>query len=278
MNKIYNEDKYLKEGNLDQFYVQRVSFEAYNKIFEKFGDELNYEYFDFIDRTSEFIKGFDINDDPILTALLIKTLLYNGAFSITNKFNFSMNPKYEPHKSGISVISGKGCCRNISDFFEDLESKLGQFVMQYNCNMNLSGEKFKRAINRPVNHVINIISDENGNKIGFDVTNKYFLKFADAYNMKSFRRMDGPDLIYKPYCDYIEGLVDSIDDIARNLILFEEESKKDLPITTGYLVDKSIDAEDIYNQNLSFVEDFKYETKKQKERILSLQRELYKKY
>lgn len=278
MDKKYSEDEYLKGGDLDQFYTQRIKFEACEKIYKKFGDELDCEYFDFIDKASEFVKKFGVNDDPILTAILIEKLLYRGAFSVTNGFKYSTTPKYESNKCGISVISGKGCCRNISDFFEDLDSSLGHFVMQYNCNSNFEEEKLKKAITRPVNHVINIIADEEGNKIGFDITNLYFLKFSDAYNMKSFKVIDGPDLIYKPYYEYETGIVDSIDDISKRLVMFEEESKKDNPITIGYLIDKGVDADEICDQNESYIDGFKAETKNQKQKILTLQKELYKKY
>ena len=98
----YNFNKYI-----DYIYKKQC------KVVEEF-------YKSYINFVAYFINSLIYNPSSEEIMYIYCYLLYNGYLSKDNDFKF-LFPEYEiPFKYGLSVISGKGVCRNVGTLFEEI--------------------------------------------------------------------------------------------------------------------------------------------------------------
>ena len=104
--------------------------------------ENTYHYI--LDKIATLIK--DIKPNPSLADILYIYcyLLYNGYFSINNKFNFTIPKKELAIRKGFNIFCGNGVCRNVSSLLSDVLSYLD--VYNFGTTMYQTAENSEAGV------------------------------------------------------------------------------------------------------------------------------------
>ena len=261
MVRFYNEGVYLsgKKEAIDEIEKQKTKFiisSTFNSVY--FKDEIQ-EYIKFLELVKKFLSTFNA-DNQIQYSLLISYLLRSGIFSIGKNFKYTSNLKNELEGHlGLTILSGKGCCRNVSSFYEDL---MGDKADSFYCRLERS--KLNLGQFKEARHVVNII-DFNGNLYAYDPINIGLFYFINKEQLKLLSDSNIMYLRFKPYFGVITNKYE-FGDIEDKYKLYEEASKK-LHITTfDYELLRS-DTLNRLNQRKMDLLDFKDDTMVLKETI-----------
>ena len=112
--KLY--DGKRQEWFLNDAEIIQKEIDEYKKM-----SKVHYNYSLICERTATLIKSIagDMQDDGVY--MTIFTYLYrNGYFSCNKYFEFGYDSEEINCNMGLSVITGKGVCRNIASFFKDV--------------------------------------------------------------------------------------------------------------------------------------------------------------
>lgn len=222
----FNEKDYLFYGNKEDIdkldeYKSEMKETRRKELIEY--DELIYKYNVFIRTIASFLKNLDL-DTSLEYSLAIRYMIINGIVSYNNTF---INDKFEFEKElcldcGINIVSGEGCCRNVTDFHKDIMAELEFFCKKFYCYQSALRLR-KGAFKMKANHVANLIIYD-GYIYVMDLYNNTLCKFISNHEAKSISFEKKLYLAYKPYYEYI--LDDSkISDIKTSMELFESLSK-----------------------------------------------------
>lgn len=161
--------------------------------------EIKHYYNDVISNTSNLVKDFKFDNDPIKTFSLFVYLYRSGYLSHQKNFLYSFDMKDISLLSGVDVIRGTGVCRSISSMFTDVCNSVGlaakNLAVRTTRNCLANGESlsiadlkvesqdkiFAKIVEKitsilPLaNHLVTVI--DCGNKTGvYDPTNDIFMQ------------------------------------------------------------------------------------------------------
>ena len=224
---FYSEKDYLSSDNendieqLDE-YRYGIKETAKKELLDNY--DLIEKYYEYINMISSFLNGLHL-ESSLEYALAIRHMIFNGILSYNNKFNSKIY-KFDKElysKSGINIINGEGCCRNVADLYYDIMNSLDMYCKKYYCFQSCI--KFKPLVNKSqANHLANIIM-YNDNLYVMDLYNNNLCKFISSNIAKVISFGTKEFLIYKPYCEYIFEDKE-LKDIKENILLFESASNK----------------------------------------------------
>lgn len=125
----------------ERFYKAAIKYQEEIEEYQNISPAYQH-YLQICGRIADLIKGLsgDMQDDRVYMAIF-SYLYRNGYLSCNNHFEFGINPKEIACNMGLSVITGKGVCRNIASFFKDIlmaikGSTNGIMVVGTNINEN----------------------------------------------------------------------------------------------------------------------------------------------
>lgn len=209
-------------------------------------------YNDFIDKCARMIKELKVNDNSLLNLIIIKELIEKGIFSVNlNRFDYQITNKELINHLGINIIGNEGYCRNIASFAYDIFNKLDIY--------NIIGYVAYKS--KSANHMINII-DINGNKFGYDLLSGNLFNFTSSTYLSALYE----DIILELKLSFYlnDGL--SYDKLLAMLDSF----KNSIGASIDNFEELNIYSKDIIYNNKDLINDFWYDTKPQKDKILKL--------
>ena len=153
MQSLYNEDRYLNNDieSLEYFEERRKKYQL--------------DLITSLEKNREVIKLYDTYLDCIVEELLkyniTNPLSYSLALGYIIKNGILSDDFFEPKetddeiigKLGISIVLGKGCCRNVCDMHQDIFKRLNIDTIPFYCNY----EKFIFTNNLNKNNLLIIL-------------------------------------------------------------------------------------------------------------------------
>lgn len=260
----------LKEEQKYPIYLHKIkTFEEKRRLYKN--SDLRKRYLEVLECEKELIESLNQRKTLEMYLGLFCQLVTSGALSLNNKFQKKANYIELTLEPGISIISGAGCCRNLSAHFNTIMNLIVQnksFVLagtnyinkQYYLNANNEDKKSSSNIRNLLlpNHMESF--DINTNTL-FDPLN-FRIQTFDITSQKE---------------EYFIGLVDlGIDAMINNDIKEEECSRRLLELlnyssslTTAkrtfypsdYLLVLKEQCENICQENTGAIENFKTKVK-----------------
>ena len=170
-------------------------------------NELVSMYDEYVGKIVELFDFIKKNDSDLFYTLVFNILLEVGFFSADRRLEY--NDEEYPEllfRPGMNIVYGKGQCRNVAFFYED--------IFAYFCNYPLKACCFDKNFaddektNTYGNHVINLTNYE-GITYGFDLTNHCAFRIKDPNTFSGV----GFDYLleYKPNGDLLLDLTTGLD-------------------------------------------------------------------
>ena len=160
-------------------------------------------YNEFIEMIAKFITEFKLENNSILLSILIRKLLYNGYFSKDNMFKENdKGPFYDIELyQGMDIVNGKGCCRHLAGFHNDLFKKLNIDSSIIYCYVGNFDTSLNEASLNNANHAANLIMFD-GIYYTYDYIRDCLLRFANDFLIEEITRDKKPyKFYYKPLTD-----------------------------------------------------------------------------
>ena len=85
--------------------------------------ELFKDYYRFVKKCSKVVKEVSIKNNPLSYGFAMPALLTDGCFSDSAIFRYDAKDD-DLCKSGLSVLTGSGCCRRVADFLSNIYYEL----------------------------------------------------------------------------------------------------------------------------------------------------------
>lgn len=224
--KCFNLDNFISEKNqrLVKYLYNEQS--KYNAIFDKEVSK-NKEVFELydllIDRINKLLDSFNL-DNPLECSFALNYLIALGLVStgsvVKTDDNFLLKNNEFICNHGITIVRGFGCCRNFSDFFNDVLKRRMAIHNFYCYSNNIFNQKF--TLRKDANHIINLI-EFNGSSIGFDAIRNHIYRFINDRQARIVNDLFEDFLTYKPYLEIIRDNC-SIADIRKKMEHFSQSS------------------------------------------------------
>lgn len=221
MKNYYNEKRYLNNDIEALNHIKEDSIKYLENINEELDryNEIKDDYKLFIEEVIDELLSYNLSNS-LEYSIVLNYLIDNGYLSIDNLFIHKDTNKELKSLLGISIITGEGCCRNISSIHKDIFDKLSLYDKLFYCYQG-----FGNGHNKHANHVINLIHYDN-NIYGIDLHNKSNLYyFKDSMKMKLISEYNSDTLTYKPYYELIVN-ESNIDTIKETINSFNDYSKR----------------------------------------------------
>ncbi len=267
MNEITNENLYLFSQNSKIINKILSIQDRYYKIVErnqKRNKEAFMNYKNFIKKVSELIPELSILNHSISYSISLTKFIQDGHASKDLKFTIEEEIEDKDGLLGLNVIDGKGCCRHVCVFFQDVFQELGMCGDIIPC-INEDNITLEEAFSYLPNHTVNLI-EYRGVYYVYDALNINFYKFTDQFTMNSY--FDEKDFVYfKPSASMIlndETIVEVLEKLGKFLA-----SSKSKNITNSEFEEILKETVNIYNKNLNLIKDFESDTAKLKRNIVS---------
>lgn len=220
MDSIFNENRYFNNDEEANIYLinkrnEYLDIKSYEE--EKYRASLYY-YDIFLDEIASLLDKVNYKN-PLEYSIALGFLISNGYLSDCFTFEAGVSDKELTSKYGISIVSGRGCCRNIVDMHRDIFDRLDIDILPFYC---YQGNSFlSKPIDKPANHVISLINHDD-NMYGIDLYNNSLLYyFKEPFVMNSIATYYNGSLRYKPYYEYImDGT--SLEELKKRSILFSK--------------------------------------------------------
>ena len=220
MDSIFNENRYFNNDEEANIYLlnkrnEYLGIKAYEE--EKYRDSLFY-YDIFLDEIAYLLEKGNYKSS-LEYSIALGFLIDNGYLSDNFTFEAGVSDKELTSKYGISIVSGRGCCRNIVDVHRDIFDRLNIDILPFYCYQGISF--LSKPINKPANHVISLIG-YNDNMYGIDLYNNSLLYyFKEPFVMNSISTYYNGSLRYKPYYEYIlDGT--SLEELKKRASIFSK--------------------------------------------------------
>ena len=267
MKSIFNERRYLND---DDYTTKFFEFgrEVYNEKIARSLEKYKYiikEYNLYLDCIVEELLKYNFSSD-LAYSIALGYLIKKGYLSNNLEFIPGVNNIEIPGKLGISILLGKGCCRNISEMHRDVFDKLDLPIIPFYCYQGVT--LFNSGLDKEANHVINLV-EYKGNLYGIDLHNGTLLyRFKNPFIMQTISSDHDEKLRYKPYYEIIAESR-SIEEIKRRIEEFDRYSKmkhiSDLEFELGI----RYDVESILFENKDKLENFNDKTKVLRKSIIN---------
>ncbi len=205
--KAYYQEKYYLNGDRESLETiarkRRKNMKDNDREKESFSKTISL-YDTYIEEVTEFLKTLELSSS-LEYSIALENLMSKGYFSLSKQFERE-EPKQDLSTCmGLSVLMGKGCCRNITSFHTDVLEKLNRYHKRFYCCYDYP---LKRGKNHPADHMISLIKDHK-TIYGIDLNNGVTLyHFTSPFILKSLSVYSSNKLSYKPY---IEMLYDESD-------------------------------------------------------------------
>jgi len=223
MEKYYQEKEYLS-GNkealkkIEEFknYIQ----EKKEKEKKRYSDTIEM-YHIFTDEVASFLKSLDLHSS-LEYSLAITYLIHKGYLSVNKSYESVETEEELSYTYGVSITTGKGCCRNQTTFHKEVMNGLGIYTDRLYCAYD---SILKSGTNKEAEHMISLIRYQK-TIYGFDVAhNGRLYRFTSPFELKQISLTEGKKLFYKPYMEI--GLDNStLEIIKKNIKRYSREAEK----------------------------------------------------
>lgn len=217
---IYDEDIIVEKiGFKEKNYLISLFKQSFQNSKNKEHEQNNLlidEYNLFLGKIIELIDFLNVDQSELERAFIIEYLLYKGYLSFNH---YQKKEVYIlPYHSGINIINGLGVCRHIANFYQDLNLYKHHQLL---AGLLTNGEP--KTIHQNTNHLINLVYYHD-TIYGFDLVNKTLWSFINGSQLIDIQRKN-IFLTYRSFNDLVRTNL-SVEDIKRQLILYEESAKK----------------------------------------------------
>ena len=220
---IYNEKYYLFHeeaiDNFERMYDQNQ--QRWDVEEDVFHDTL-IKYEDFVVEIANLLHHLGYSS-TLECSLLVSYLIESGALSKDYSFKGDApdTKKEISCRLGTSIVKGEGCCRNYASLLTYIFEVLHLPTDYFYCYQGY----FRRGLNRPANHVINLIS-HGENIYGIDLyNNNHLYHFTKPLVMREVSTTSNRSLLYKPYYEITMGKAD-LDSIKKRIKRFQDYSER----------------------------------------------------
>ena len=241
--------------------------------------EIKHYYNEVISNTSNLVKDFGFNDNPIKTFALFVYLYRGGYLSYPKKFLYSVDMKDLSMLCGVDVIRGTGVCRSISSMFTDVCNEVGlsaknlsvkatnsslnnsESLSTINLEVESQGKKFAKIVGKvtsilPIgNHLVTLIDCDDKTGL-YDPTNDVFMQMNKYNKYGLINDYDGY-MKYNVFSNLFPKIFGQVD-TEINVFKLANLSKMSKISYEEYCYLYKLTLETI-EQNLDFLEDF-YQT------------------
>lgn len=239
----------------------------------KYYSECIEEYNEFIKLSAKLLSELKANDNPIVLSMLLRILILRGYFSVKNKFTSTSYGCFDVfHHLGMDIVGGKGCCRHVANFYNDIFNELGVTGdILFGIVTTDKDFSLKQALSSCSNHVLNTLFYDDI-VYGYDFFSDNVLKFINSFVMRAIisedKSNDYEKEIVKMYYKISTNMMFGVyrEEILKKLKIFLESSKRE---SIDYVRCKEFkdNAYDIFYSNKYLLRDFKRCSKKLKREI-----------
>ena len=223
MSKYYQEELYLKGDRTSLDTIEKFKKERQDKIdIEniKYEDTIK-KYYEYLSLVSKLLQELNLSTS-IEYSLAISYLIHKGYLTDDLSFILKNTELDLVSNLGISILTGEGCCRNISDIHYELMSRLGYTTKKIYCNRELLLFKGK---DNPADHVMSLIRYHK-TLYGIDLMNgNQLFHFKSPYCLEGISLRDSRRYHYKPYVELIMD-ESSLEDVKKTIKRFSLEVSK----------------------------------------------------
>ena len=264
---LYSEKIYLAN---DQEAIQYFQEQRRKNLIAREAHRLQYQeiiknYNRYLLVLRDFMKSLGLNTE-IENTIALAWLIKHGYISVDKEFTGTEEKDEILGRYGLSIIEGKGVCRNYSEMAYDEMRLLNYYSKQLYCywpNLSLP----KSATVKKANHVINLI-EHDGVIYGIDLYNGCALfHFTEPLTLERITLKTGKKIRYKPYYEYILG-ESTEQQIGAHLLDFEKSSKMKTISAIEYEDEIYPDTISFMNNHKNICEDFHRETQDMKEKLV----------
>lgn len=223
MKNFYQEKEYLsgKKEAMDEIEAfRKFIHEKKEKEQERYQDTLKM-YYEFTDQVRNFLQTLNLHSS-LEYSLAITYLIHKGYLSIDKVFQNKETDQELTTTYGISIPTGKGCCRNQTTFHKEVMNNLGIYTDRLYCAYD---SILKSGTSKEAEHMISLIRYKK-TIYGFDVAhNGRLYRFTSPFELKQISSTEGKKLFYKPYMEI--GLDNStLEIIKKNIKRYSREAEK----------------------------------------------------
>lgn len=264
MSSIYNEKRFLN-GDIEAleaiYELRKEHLDNINRNAEIYSKAISI-YDTFLDEIIDELLKFNLSNS-LEYSLALNYLIDKGYFSESNSFKHKETFEEVEGKLGMSIVTGKGCCRNISAFHKDVFDKLDLYSKLFYCYEGMTS-----GVNSYANHVINLVEYKD-NLYGVDLHNNCVLfHFKKPMVMELVSLLNSGKLRYKPYYELVTGESD-IEDIKDTIELFKGYSKVKPISPLEYNHDIVNSTKDLLESNKNRLDNFSEKTKILKKNLVN---------
>ena len=134
-NNYFQEDIYL-QGK--RFALEAIQEER-DKVEERIADEKENKqetitlYDSFVEDIARFLKELEL-ETSLERSLAISYLIQKGYLSYAHEFSKQVTSSELSSRLGVSIVFGKGCCRNVTSIHQHVMGHLQMPVKRLYCN------------------------------------------------------------------------------------------------------------------------------------------------
>ncbi len=223
MKKYYQEDYYL---NGDRKSLERIEYLKKDRKDTIKLESIKYQepikkYQEFLTLATELLKGLELSTS-LEYSLAISYLISKGYLSEDLLFIVKNTDMELSGSLGISILTGAGCCRNISSIHRELMNRLNIPTKSLYCTKDLF---FFKGKNHPVDHVMSLVRYHK-TLYGIDLMNGNLLyHFTSPFSLEQISLTNNRKYRYKPYSEMIMEDLD-LKRIKKVIKQYKKESEK----------------------------------------------------
>ena len=262
-------------GSIQKIMQLNPSFKITRKSeSNSFYEDCMRQYNDYIEMVAKLMREIHVTDNSIVFCKFIHQLLKDGFFSENHKFysNDTWFLDIDENYYGMEIVAGRGCCRHIGFFYDDLFTQLRIPNRVVPCYCFSDQTQYKRDNSKEANHVFNLISYQ-GTLYGYDGGSDTLLQSLNSTKMIEIcspEHKHDPD--FHPYCFYYKPSCDremfhlSHRDILKRLLEFKKNSGRDT-IDYQQILEFNEQVSSMIHDHQCLLDDFDEETKQLKKDI-----------
>ena len=253
----------MYRGEVCREYFSIMANKYYGKCIE--------EYYEFIRLSAKLLSELKVKDNLIVLSMLLRILILEGYFSVKNEFSSSASDYCDVfHHWGMDIVGGKGRCRHVASFYNDIFKELDVPGDILYCISSIDKDfSLKMGLASCSNHMINTIFYNNV-FYGYDFFSNSILKFINSFMMAEIIPEDTvyEDIMLKMCYKFSTDMMFGVcrEEILKKMKNFLESSKS---VSIDYAKCKEFreNAYDIFHSNKYLLRDFRRSTKKLKREI-----------
>lgn len=162
------------------------------------------DYKQLIEVIAKIIKELKLENNPLTLSIILHKLILAGYFSDDYKFALTTDGYFHDVKPywGMDIIDGKGCCRHLASFQDDVFRKTGIFSNTLHCYITNSVLSLPKRKLPEDNHAINILLYD-GIIYAYDCTTNTFYRNAEKSILSEIYNIKPSSIFYRTIPDSI---------------------------------------------------------------------------